>query len=158
MELFEANNRRLSALLDEWEPRLTALSDEVISRRRNAQNRTIRQIVGHLVDSASNNTHRIVHLQYQPTPLLFPDYANLGNNDRWIAVQDYQNEDWHDLVQLWKYVNRHIIHVIRRVDPARLQNEWVSALGENISLQTMISSYLNHVELHLREIRELIEQ
>ncbi len=158
MDRFEANNRRLSALLEEWEPRLTALPDEVISRRRNAQNRTIRQIVGHLVDSASNNTHRIVHLQYQPDPLAFPDYANLGNNDRWIAVQDYQSEDWHDLVQLWKYANRHIVHVIRHVDSSKLQNQWISALGEHITLETMISSYLNHVELHLREIRQLIEQ
>ena len=76
---------------------------EVITQRRNTQNRTIKQIVGHMVDSASNNTHRVVHLQYRESPLEFPNYATYGNNDRWIAIQNYQDENWENLVQLWKY-------------------------------------------------------
>ena len=54
------------SLVEVWEPRLSSLTEEVITERRNRQNRTIKQIVGHMVDSASNNTHRVVHLQYQP--------------------------------------------------------------------------------------------
>lgn len=158
METFEANNRILLRLIEAWEPRLLSLSEEVITNRRNRQHRTIKQITGHMVDSASNNTHRIIHLQYQNNPLIFPDYANLGNNDRWIAIQDYQTENWGDLVQLWKYTNLHIIHVIRRVNPAKLDNEWISALGDKVSLKDMITDYLRHFELHLREIEELINQ
>jgi len=88
------------ALIDEWEPKLSGLPNDVITERKNSQNRTIKQILGHMVDSASNNTHRIIHLQYQPCPLIYPDYANLGNNDRWIAIQNYQAENWNDLIQL----------------------------------------------------------
>lgn len=156
MNEFEVNNRRLIQLIAEWESKLAGLPCDVISNRRNSQNRTVRQIVGHMVDSASNNTHRIIHLQYQSSPLIFPDYANLGNNDRWIAIQDYQNEDWSDLVQLWKYANIHIVHVIRCVDTDKLDNEWISALGQKVSLKSMIVDYLRHVELHLSEIDELI--
>lgn len=158
MDNFEANNQRLLQLVDEWELKLSDLPGPVISNRRNIQNRTIRQIVGHLIDSASNNTHRMIHLQYQANPLVFPDYANLGNNDRWIAIQNYQDENWNDLVQLWKYANRHIVHVIRQVNPDKLGNEWISALGEKVSLQSMITDYLRHVELHLTEIDALINQ
>ena len=143
-------------MVAEWEPKLAALSDDVIANRRNGQNRTIKQIVGHLVDSASNNTHRIIHLQYQPSPLIFPDYANLGNNDRWIAIQNYQDEDWNHLVQLWKYTNIHIAHVIEQVNPEKLDQEWMSALDERVSLKTMILDYLRHFKLHLSEIGELI--
>jgi len=156
MKEFETNNQELLTLLEEWEPRLLLLTEEIITQRRNSQNRTIKQILGHLVDSASNNTHRIIHLQYQSSPLNFPDYANLGNNDRWIAIQNYQEENWNDLVQLWKFINRHIIHVIRQVKPDTLNNIWISALKQEVPLKTMIIDYLRHVKLHLGEIDELI--
>ena len=155
---FEPITQGLLSLIEEWEPKLTRLSNEVISERRNNQNRTIKQIVGHMIDSASNNTHRIVHLQYQPSPLIFPDYANLGNNDRWIAIQNYQEEKWSDLIQLWKYSNIHIAHVIRNVNADKLENEWITALNKNVSLKAMILDYLRHFKLHLSEIEELINR
>lgn len=156
LELFERNNLILLELLKEWEPKLLALTDDVISSRKNKQERTIKQILGHLIDSASNNTHRVIHLQYQKSPLIFPDYAHFGNNDRWIAIQNYQSENWSDLVQLWKFANRHVVHVIRNVNNEKLSNEWIDALGENVSLETMIINYLSHIKLHLGEIEELI--
>ncbi len=91
MNEFESIRQELLSLIEEWEPKLSVFPDDVITERRNSQNRTIKQILGHMVDSASNNTHRIIHLQYQKSPLIFPDYANLGNNDRWIAIQNYQD-------------------------------------------------------------------
>ena len=158
MNTFNANNTRMLELIAAWEPRLSALSEDVVSNRRNSQNRNIKQILGHMVDSATNNTHRIIHLQYQGNPLIFPDYAALGNNDRWIAIQNYQAENWIDLVQLWKYSNRHIIHVINNVNPDKLDNIWLSALDEEVSLRNMINGYLSHFELHLNEIEELINR
>lgn len=158
MKEFNENNLELIGLLNEWEPKLLQLTEDTITKRRNSQNRTIKQIVGHMVDSASNNTHRIIHLQNQASPLIFPDYANLGNNDRWIAIQNYQNENWEDLVQLWKYSNLHIIHVINNVAMDKLDNLWTSALNENISLKTMIIDYLRHIKLHLNEIDDLIQE
>ena len=156
MNEFQANNQELLDLMTIWEPKLLALDEEEIVERRNSQNRNIRQIVGHLVDSASNNTHRIVHLQYQPSPFEFPNYASFGNNDRWIAIQNYQTENWTHLVQLWKYINLHIIHVINHVNEEKLDSQWISAKGETVSLKTMINDYLRHFKLHLGEIEELI--
>jgi len=158
MNTFNTNNTRMLELIAAWEPRLSALSEDVVSNRRNSQNRNIKQILGHMVDSATNNTHRIIHLQYQGNPLIFPDYAALGNNDRWIAIQNYQTENWIDLVQLWKYSNRHIIHVINNVNPDKLDNIWLSALDEEVSLRNMINGYLSHFELHMNEIEELINR
>jgi uncharacterized damage-inducible protein DinB len=158
MNEFDKNNEELLRLIDEWAQKLMTLTDDIITTRRNSQNRTIKQIVGHMVDSASNNTHRIVHLQYQPNPLIFPDYANLGNNDRWIAIQNYQSENWNDLVQLWKCSNIHIVHVIKNVNTDKLNNEWITALGKNVSLKAMILDYLPHFKLHLTDIEELMNK
>ena len=136
MNEFKKNNQELLQLIEEWESKLMSLPEEVIANRQNSQHRTIKQIVGHMIDSASNNIHRIVHLQYQPNPLIYPDYANLGNNDRWIAIQDYQTENWEDLVQLWKYSNIHIAHVIKHVSPEKLDHEWITALNVRVSLRS----------------------
>jgi len=155
---FTRNNQELTFLIREWESKLLSLTIDVITNRRNGQNRTIKQIVGHMVDSATNNTHRIIHLQYQPSPLIYPDYANLGNNDRWITIQNYQTEDWFDLVQLWKFTNLHITHVIDNVNMEKLNNEWISALNVKVSLLSMINDYLRHFKLHINEIEELINK
>ena len=114
----------ISTLIEEWEPRLATMENKIIAHRRNSQNRTIKQILGHTVDSTSNNIHRIVHLQNLASPLVFPTYASFGNNDRWITIQDYQNENWMNLIQLWKYSLLHLCHVIKNVDESKLQNEW----------------------------------
>ncbi|MCL1932236.1 MAG: DinB family protein [Candidatus Azobacteroides sp.] len=150
MNEFEINNQILLQLIEEWEPRLSALSDEVVTHRPDNDSWTIKEIVGHMIDSATNNIHRIIHLQYQPSPLIFPDYVN----DWWVAIQDYQTENWNDLVQLWKYINKHIVHIIRRVNLDKSDNEWITALGEKVSLRAMIIDYLRHFKLHLSEINE----
>ncbi len=109
-----------------------------------------------MVDSASNNLHRIVHLQYRENPLDFPNYASNGNNDRWIAIQNYQNEDWNDLVQLWKYSNLHLVHVAGNINPEKLENEWMASSVKKVTLSEMVTDYLRHFRLHLDEINELI--
>ncbi len=146
----------IRSLTEDWEPRLRQLSDEIITQRRNNQQRTIKQILGHLIDSTSNNTHRVVHLQYQESPFSYPNYATNGNNDRWIAIQDYQHEDWNNIIQLWKYSLLHFCHLINNLNDDKLENEWISGPEKNITLRTMILDFPRHVKLHLNEINDLI--
>lgn len=157
-EPFPDQYSELTELIQRWEVKLALQPAETVGWRKNTQGRTIRQIVGHMVDSATNNTHRIVHMHYQDSPLSFPDYANLGNNDRWIAIQNYQEEDWEELVKLWAAVNRHMVHLIRQTDPSKLDQYWVSALKEKVTLREMISDYPRHFKLHINEISALINQ
>jgi hypothetical protein len=154
-EAFEITSEIVS-LIEVWEPRLLSLSQEILTLRRNKQNRTIKQILGHLIDSTSNNTHRVVHLQYQPSPFSFPNYATFGNNDRWISIQDYQNEDWNIMIQLWKYSLLHFCHVVKNVKDEKLVNEWISEPDKTITLKTMIVDFNRHLKLHLSEINELL--
>ncbi len=155
---FQQISENLSTLISAWEAKLAALPEGTITNRKNSQNRSIRQIVGHMVDSATNNTHRLVHMHYQKSPVNYPDYANLGNNDRWIAIQNFQEEDWGELVRLWAAVNRHMVHLIRHVDESKLNQHWISALKERVTLREMIADYPRHFKLHLNEISALINQ
>ena len=146
----------IRSLIKDWEPKLTSLTTETITQRRNNQNRTIKQIIGHLIDSTSNNTHRVVYLQYQESPFSFPNYATFGNNDRWIAIQNYQNEDWSSMIKLWKYSLIHFCHVINNINDDTLEHEWISGPDKNITLRTMIVDFPRHLKLHLTEINDLI--
>lgn len=141
-----------------WEPKLIELENDVYTVRRNRQNRSIRQIVGHMIDSASNNTHRIIHLQNLAGPVVYPNYASDGNNDRWIAIQNFQEEEWTTLVQLWKYSNLHVAHVIKNLNMEKLQNQWIAGADRLITLEEMVVDYPRHLKLHLDEIEELINE
>lgn len=137
------------------EQKLIDLPFDTITKRRNKQNRTIKQIMGHLINSAANNHQRMIRLQYNDK-LDFPDYQQ--DNDLWIALQDYQNADWNITIQLWKYYNLHMIQVIKSVDHTKLENSWRNFEGITVTLRHMIDGYLGHIELHLGEIQELIDK
>lgn len=154
-------------IINREEPILRALSEEVITTRFNHQHRSIKMLIGHLIDSASNNHQRMVRLQYAPRcghsmpntemgMLVFPDYTQ--DNDLWLQLQDYQHEDWETLLSLWKYYNLHICQVISSVDETKLQNHWIDYEGNRITLHDMIIGYTKHLNLHLGQIYELIEQ
>lgn len=145
----------VAKVIETEESLLTSLPVEVITQRRNKQNRTIKQILGHLIDSASNNHQRIVRLQYSKDLLFFPDYRQ--DNDLWIALQDYQNADWINLIQLWKFYNLHIIQVIHSVDTAKMDSYWCDFEGLKVTLKEMIEGYLDHLYLHMKEIHELAD-
>jgi hypothetical protein len=157
MKPFENMATEIIILVHEWESKLLSLPEETITVRRNSQKRSIKQIVGHMVDSASNNTHRVVHLQYRELPLRFPNYATYGNNERWISIQNYQDENWENLVQHWKFSTLHFAHIIQNINPEMLQNQWIYDVGEKITLKKMVEDFLPHLKLHLGEIEELEE-
>ena len=90
------------------------------------------------------------------TPVQHDRHYRHGNNDRWIAIQNYRQEDWNELVQLWKCTNMHVVHVIRNINPEKLDNVWISGLNEEISLEEMVMDFPRHFKLHLSEIDELI--
>lgn len=145
----------IAKVIETGERLLNDLPVEVTTQRRNRQNRTIKQILGHLIDSASNNHQRMVRLQYSKDLLFFPDYRQ--DNDLWIALQDYQNADWANLIQLWKFYNLHIMHVIHSVDVTKLDNYWYDFEGTKVTLKEMAEGYLDHLHLHMKEIHELAE-
>ena len=140
-------------IIKEWEQKLISLSEDVISQKRNKQNRSIKQILGHLIDSASNNHQRIIRLQYNKC-LEFPDYTQ--DNDLWIMLQDYQHANWNNLIKLWKYYNLHLIQIIETIDESKFENYWFDFEKNKITLHEMIIGYLWHLNLHINEINELI--
>jgi hypothetical protein len=155
---FAAIAEKLSPRIIAWEKYFLGLYLNQVTASKNKQNRSIKQIIGHMVDSTSNNTHRAIHLQYGKSPLNYPNYATYGNNDKWIEIQNYQNEDWHNLVKLWKYSHLHFLHVISNINNERLDRVWLADKDELVTLKEMVDDFPRHFELHISEIEELLNR
>lgn len=65
---------RLRALVEASEPALRAVPDSPASRPRAPGKWSAKQILGHLIDSATNDDHRFVRAQHE-TPLEVASYA-----------------------------------------------------------------------------------
>jgi hypothetical protein len=96
-------------------PALRALTDEESRRSPAAGKWSPREVIGHLVDSASHNHQRFVRAQLQDD-LVFPGY----DQGAWVRVQRYADAPWDELVTLWAGFNRHIARVMESVHPDTL--------------------------------------
>jgi len=130
-----------------------SLPQETIEARPKPGNWSVKEIVGHLIDSASNNHQRFVRLQIVDG-LVFPDYSQ--DNDARVSIQMYQEAPWDDLLALWRYFNLHLARVIRTVDEKRIDHIWVVDEDTSIALGEMMVDYLRHLKEHLQQIRERV--
>jgi hypothetical protein len=112
----------------------------------------IKEIIGHLIDSASNNHQRMVRLQIKDQ-LEFPDYQH--DNDKWVNLQGYTKRPWPELLALWQQFNRHIAHLIRSVDERCLHRVWIRDSQSHIPLADLMRDYLRHLRLHVEQIDEI---
>ena len=123
----------------------------------------MKEIIGHLIDSAANNHRRFVEGQFQDT-LTFPGYAQ----DAWVRSQDYQAASWPSLVALWAGYNDHLMHVVRSIPPAILQQARTHNFDElgwrpfprsqPATLQYLIEDYVAHLEHHVAQARGLVRR
>ena len=133
----------------EW---LGNLSEDVVSERPGAGQWSAKEILGHLVDSAVNNHQRFVRLQITED-LQFPDYSQ--DNDRWVAIQDYNRTDWTALTQLWRHVNLHLARIIAAVDRRCIDNAWQVNRQTRHTLGELMIDYPLHMKGHLKQIEAM---
>lgn len=109
---------------------------------------TRKQILGHLLDSASNNHHRFVRAQFE-NPFSMPAYQQ----DEWVAAGHYQERAWSDLVALWTAYNRHLLHLMETAPAARLGTPCRIGAGEEVTLEFLMVDYVDHLKHHLAQIQ-----
>lgn len=120
-----------------------------------------KEIIGHLIDSASNNHQRFVRANWQDD-LVFPGY----DQDQWVAVQQYNTAPWSELIDLWLAFNLQLVRVMNAVpDDIRarahsrhnLDQRAFSpvAPGSAVTLDYFMPDYVVHLHHHLRQIERL---
>jgi hypothetical protein len=140
---------------------LTVPEDEA-ARRPAPGKWSAKEIIGHLVDSASNNHQRFVRARFQDA-LVFDGYEQ----EAWVDAQRYQDAPWNDLVLLWREFNLHLARVMESTpEDMRLRQRarhnldriaWQPVPADRpATLDYFMRDYVSHLHHHLRQVERAL--
>jgi len=110
---------------------------------------TRKQIVGHLLDSATNNRQRFVRTATEG-PYVGPKYAQ----DAWVAAHGYSEQSWETLLRWWQTEHEILTAVVDRIPEERLDTECVVGTDAPVSLRFLIEDYLAHQRWHSGQLTD----
>ena len=137
----------LRSIIDAVEPTLRAVTEPTSREPVLAGGWSSKQVLGHLIDSASNNHQRFVRAALQDS-LDFPGY----DQDGWQSVQGAQEAPWDVLVTLWAAYNRYLAHIIERLPAAKLDIACRIGSNQPVTLRFLAADYLRHLKHHLEQV------
>ncbi|HZU30736.1 MAG TPA: DinB family protein [Candidatus Angelobacter sp.] len=107
-----------------------------------------KEILGHLLDSASNNHQRFVRATLLGATFTFPGY----DQNSLVDLQRFADIDWDFLVDFWANYNRFLAHVMNSL-PAEATTITCN-IGNNppATLEWIASDYVAHLKHHLNQI------
>ena len=150
--------RRLVDAVGRATPELLRLDDAATSAQPAPGKWSPREIIGHLIDSASNNHQRFVRMAGRDD-LVVDGYEQ----DAWVGMQRYRESPWAELVVLWLAYNRHLARVMAATPSAdRMRSRAVHNLDQRafrpvsrdraVTLDYFMSDYVDHLEHHLAQV------
>lgn len=130
---------------------LLSITDEAFYAKVSSEKWSPVEIVGHLIDSCTNNHQRIIRAKLDQTPT-FSSY----NQDEWVKVQNYQNAKKIVIIEHWKNFNLLLNHVMSQVKLDQIEVILEFKEGQKMSYQTIIEDYYSHMNYHINQIKNLI--
>ena len=101
------------------------------------------EILGYLADSAQNNIRRFIVAQYDERPKIVYD------QDKWVAIVNYQQYPLTDLINLWYQLNKHICQLLTFM-PAEMSKRQAQT-EELHDLRWLAEDYIRHLFHHLHQ-------
>ena len=150
----------LQAACARWEN----VTEDEAARRPGPQAWSAREVLGHLIDSASNNHGRFVRARHV-------DHLDFDGYDQnaWIEVQGYSQTPWSELLVLWRAYNLHLARVIELTPVEVREAPRARHALERIAWKTVpqtspatlgyfMDDYVGHLEHHLAQIDRTLAQ
>ena len=142
-----ALSQGLLRVIDAAEPRLREVGEIDSSKPVLTGGWSRKQVIGHLIDSASNNHQRFVRAMLADE-LEFPGYDQAGN----VQAQAVQQADWLLLVSLWANYNRYLAHLIAQLPEEKMETVCRIGNREPVTLRFLAEDYLTHLLHHLGQL------
>lgn len=139
---------KLSYLCDTVPGKLRAMNPNVFTAKPNPGKWSKQEILGHLIDSAANNHQRFIRVQFEEAPAIFYD------QDNWVKYNCYNSLNESALIDLWLSYNKHLAELIRNIAVENLNRECRMRDGRLVTLEWLITDYVQHMEHHLQQIVE----
>jgi hypothetical protein len=137
--------KRLVFIIDKVPSILTQISEEKMSEKPSPNKWSKKEIIGHLIDSATNNHQRFVRGQFEAIPEIRYD------QNRWNEYSYYQQIDCKQIISFWTIYNRQLVEIIKRIPSENLKKQ--INVGDNLlTLEFLINDYVEHLEHHLKQV------
>jgi hypothetical protein len=107
-----------------------------------------KEILGHLIDSATNNHQRFVRAQFENVPVISYDQNN------WNACSRHNQVDSKQLISFWVAYNKQLIALVKYIPNHILTKECNTGGEKNYTIQWLLDDYVQHTEYHLKQIVE----
>jgi len=138
--------KRLSQITEEFPELLKGISEMKFSLKPAPNKWSKKEILGHLIDSATNNHQRFIRVQFEHRPHISYD------QNSWVEHSHYNQLTAKQLIRFWTVYNKHLIEIIKRIPEENLQRQCKMKDGKLVTLEFLINDYVVHMEHHLRVI------
>ncbi|GLU52328.1 DinB family protein [Dyadobacter frigoris] len=146
METVKQASERLTFLIQTIPDLLEKISETDFSFKSSPTQWSKKEILGHLIDSATNNHHRFIRIQYENEPIIFYD------QNKWNELSNYQNMSASHLIKFWKSYNQHLVEIFNLISDSNLQRFGTGSDGQKLPLHFYITDYVGHLEHHLKQL------
>jgi hypothetical protein len=108
-----------------------------------------KEVLGHLIDSASNNMRRFICGQYESTPPKI-----IYDQNFWVTANDYQNAPKEDIILLWRLINLRIADIWLKMsaDNSIKQCDTGKQDTQLHSISWLAEDYIKHMKHHFNQI------
>jgi hypothetical protein len=138
---------RLTYIIEKVPSILAEIGEEKMSLKPLPNKWSKKEIIGHLIDSATNNHQRFVRGQFETLPEIRYE------QDKWNEYGFYQQIDSKQIISFWTIYNKQLIEIIKRIPTENLKRQ--IKVGENLlTLDFLIADYVEHLEHHLKQVTE----
>ena len=138
---------QLESIIDQYVAALKAVHESEMIYKPSPSKWSKKEILGHMIDSAQNNIRRFIVAQYEENPTI--NY----NQDKWVAVVNYQQYDLQNLINLWYLLNKHISLILKNTSEEIAQRKCQTK--ELHTLEWLAQDYIKHLRHHLHQVLEL---
>jgi nitroreductase len=136
--------RRLLTLLPS---RLATIGADIAGHKPSPTAWSPKQELGHLIDSAANNHQRVARAQFEDG-LHLPEY----DGDRWVDLHGYQNREWPELIEFWRFGNTQLLSAAESVPHQAWSHTLTIGGSKPVTLRFVIDDYIDHMSSHLKHI------
>lgn len=113
---------------------------------------TRKQVLGHLLDSATNNRQRFVRAATEGG-FKGPNYAQ----EEWVAAHGYTGQSWETLLRWWDVEHEILAAVVDLIPEERFEASCVLDADRPVTLRFLIEDYPEHQWWHLAQLKTGME-
>lgn len=143
--MIEKTINRLNFIIDKVPNILSEISEENMTLKPFPNKWSKKEIIGHLIDSATNNHQRFVRGQFEHNPEIRYD------QNKWNEFSFYQEIASNQIISFWTIYNRQLLEIISRISTNNLKNQ-INVGDKSLTIEFLIVDYVEHLEHHLKQI------